>query len=80
MTDRSTAPPGTGRRMPAEAERRTAAAGRTATRLDCLTGNPRLHTYYRSYYRSAGYTPVGRQTVEGGWDGPYTVTLFEMRL
>ncbi|WP_254886035.1 N-acetyltransferase [Streptomyces sp. NA02950] len=77
MTDRRTAPPGTGRRMLAEAERRIAAAGRGTCRLDCLAGNPRL----REYYEAAGYTAVGEQSAkDGGLGSTYAVTLLEKRL
>ncbi|MFJ8589264.1 GNAT family N-acetyltransferase [Streptomyces sp. NPDC093595] len=77
MTDRRTAPPGTGRRMLTEAERRIAAAGRTVCRLDCLATNPRL----REYYRAAGYTVVGEQgSKDGGLGGTYAVTLLEKQL
>ncbi|MFD7446584.1 GNAT family N-acetyltransferase [Streptomyces sp. NPDC059909] len=74
MVDRRTAPPGTGRRLLAEAERRIAAAGRSLSRLDCLTGNPRL----RRYYEDAGYAVVGELAAkDGGTGDPYAVTLFE---
>ncbi|MFF7729809.1 GNAT family N-acetyltransferase [Streptomyces sp. NPDC008001] len=77
MTDRRTAPPGTGLRMLAEAERRIAAAGRTSCRLDCLANNARL----RAYYEAAGYTVVGEQSSkDGGLGNPYAVTLLEKRL
>ncbi|MHC3473228.1 GNAT family N-acetyltransferase [Streptomyces sp. 7R007] len=77
MTTPHTAPPGTGRRMLAEAESRIAAAGRPYARLDCLASNPRL----RAYYESAGYRAVGEQPVQDGNAGsPYTVTLLEKRL
>ncbi|MFI6108138.1 GNAT family N-acetyltransferase [Streptomyces sp. NPDC051310] len=77
MTDRRTAPPGTGRRMLTEAERRIAAAGRSVCRLDCLATNPRL----REYYRAAGYTVVGEQgSKDGGLGGTYAVTLLEKHL
>ncbi|MGW1893208.1 tyrosine-protein phosphatase [Streptomyces sp. NPDC002004] len=77
MTDRRTAPPGTGLRMLAEAERRIAAAGRDLCRLDCLANNPRL----RAYYEQAGYTVVGEQGAkDGGIGSPYAVTLLEKQL
>ncbi|ORT56761.1 tyrosine-protein phosphatase [Streptomyces sp. CB03238] len=77
MTDRRTAPPGTGRRMLAEAERRVAAAGRSLCRLDCLAGNARL----RAYYEAAGYGVVGEQAAkDGGLGRTYAVTLLEKRL
>ncbi|MFE9995071.1 tyrosine-protein phosphatase [Streptomyces avermitilis] len=74
MTDRRTAPPGTGRVMLAEAERRIAETGRTLCRLDCLASNPRL----RQYYETAGYTVVGEQSSkDGGLGNTYAVTLLE---
>jgi len=77
MTTPHTAPPGTGRRMLAEAESRIAATGRPYARLDCLASNPRL----RTYYESAGYTVVGEQLAkDGGLGSPYAVTLLEKRL
>ncbi|MER7685992.1 GNAT family N-acetyltransferase [Streptomyces sp. NPDC097610] len=77
MTDRRVAPPGTGRHLLAEAERRIAASDRTLCRLDCLSTNPRL----REYYQAAGYTVVGEQTAkDGGLGTPYAVTLLEKRL
>ncbi|WP_369261114.1 GNAT family N-acetyltransferase [Streptomyces sp. R35] len=77
MTDRRVAPPGTGRLMLTEAERRIAASGRTLSRLDCLSSNPRL----REYYQAAGYTVVGEQSAkDGGLGSPYAVTLLERRL
>ncbi|MCX5050154.1 MULTISPECIES: GNAT family N-acetyltransferase [unclassified Streptomyces] len=77
MTTPHTAPPGTGRRMLAEAESRIAATGRPYARLDCLSTNPRL----RAYYKSAGYTVIGEQRAkDGGAGSPYAVTLLEKRL
>ncbi|MET7779618.1 GNAT family N-acetyltransferase [Streptomyces mirabilis] len=77
MTDRRVAPPGTGRHLLAEAERRIAASGRILCRLDCLSTNPRL----REYYQAAGYTVVGEQTAkDGGLGTPYAVTLLEKHL
>ncbi|WP_406354474.1 GNAT family N-acetyltransferase [Streptomyces sp. NBC_00658] len=77
MTDRRVAPPGTGRHLLAEAERRITATGRTLARLDCLAGNPRL----REYYQAAGYTVVGEQAAkDSGLGNPYAVTLLEKRL
>lgn len=77
MTDRRVAPPGTGRLMLTEAERRIAASGRPLCRLDCLSSNPRL----REYYQAAGYTVVGEQSAkDGGLGTPYAVTLLEKRL
>ncbi|RPF35392.1 GNAT family N-acetyltransferase [Streptomyces sp. TLI_185] len=77
MTTPHTAPPGTGRRMLTEAESRIAATGRPYARLDCLSSNPRL----RTYYESAGYEVVGEQRAKDGGSGsPYAVTLLEKRL
>ncbi|MEV7347238.1 N-acetyltransferase [Streptomyces sp. NPDC093544] len=76
MTDRTTAPPGTGRHVLTAAENRITATGRPLARLDCLTTSPRLH----AYYKSAGYTPVGERHVTEGLGDPYTVTLFEKQL
>ncbi|WP_326621316.1 GNAT family N-acetyltransferase [Streptomyces decoyicus] len=77
MVDRDRAPAGTGRTMLAHAERRIAGAGRVWSRLDCLSANPRL----RTYYEDAGYTVVGEQPFKEGTDGsPYAVTLLEKRL
>lgn len=77
MTDRRTAPPGAGRLMLAEAERRIAAAGRSLCRLDCLAGNARL----RRYYQDAGYAVVGETPAKHGDAGKrYAVTLLEKRL
>ncbi|MFF3767642.1 GNAT family N-acetyltransferase [Streptomyces sp. NPDC001922] len=77
MTDRRVAPPGAGRRMLAEAERRVAATGREVCRLDCLASNPRL----RTYYEAAGYTVVdARRPKDGGLGSVYDVTLLEKQL
>lgn len=77
MTARDTAPPGTGRRLLAEAERRVAEAGLELCRLDCLAGNAVL----RTYYRAAGYEVVGEQSAKSGARGTtYAVTLLEKRL
>ncbi len=77
MTTPHTAPPGSGRRMLAEAESRVTAAGRPYARLDCLSSNPRL----RAYYESAGYRVVGEQPAKtDGTGSPYAVTLLEKRL
>ncbi|WP_255306133.1 GNAT family N-acetyltransferase [Streptomyces sp. Wb2n-11] len=78
MTGRTGAPAGLGRLLPARAERRIAEAGRELARLDCLTSNPRL----RTYYEGAGYRVVGEQPAEAGPRGesPYGVTLLERRL
>lgn len=74
MTDRDTAPPGAGRAMLAEAERRIASAGKIYCRLDCLATNPRL----RAYYESAGYTFVGEKSDQVG--KPYAVHLLEKKV
>ncbi|GHA85466.1 GNAT family N-acetyltransferase [Streptomyces chryseus] len=78
MTDRAAAPPGLGRALLARAERRIAEAGRELARLDCLTSNPRL----RTYYEAAGYRVVGEQPAKDGGPGgnSYGVTLLERRL
>ncbi|MFD5327671.1 GNAT family N-acetyltransferase [Streptomyces sp. NPDC127092] len=77
MTDREAAPAGTGRVLLAHAEERIAAAGRGAARLDCETRNPRLGTYYRA----AGYAPVGAPLEKVAADGRrYAVTLMEKAL
>ncbi|MGW7053426.1 GNAT family N-acetyltransferase [Streptomyces sp. NPDC054887] len=75
MTDRAAAPAGLGRTLLAHAERRIAQEGRGLCRLDCLTSNPRL----RTYYEAAGYRVVGEQpSKEGGaGGGTYGVTLLE---
>ncbi|MFD3530842.1 GNAT family N-acetyltransferase [Streptomyces sp. NPDC058664] len=74
MTVRGAAPAGTGRALLAHAERRIAAAGRTLARLDCLTNNPRL----RTYYEAAGYRAVGEEPGKLAADGTrYGVTLME---
>jgi ribosomal protein S18 acetylase RimI-like enzyme len=77
MTDRTTAPPNLGRAMLARAEERVAGTGRTFSRLDCVSTNPRL----RAYYESAGYTVTGEQPhKDGGAGSRYAVTLLEKRL
>lgn len=77
MTARDTAPPGTGRRLLAQAERRVAEAGLSLCRLDCLAGNAAL----RAYYQAAGYQVVGEQPAKlGAGTSPYAVTLLEKRL
>jgi len=76
MVDRGIAPAGAGRLLPAEAERRIAAAVRTVCRLDCPADNARL----RRYYEDAGYTVVGEQPAKHGDGGKmYGVTLLEKR-
>ncbi|QCX74784.1 Tyrosine-protein phosphatase precursor [Streptomyces sp. YIM 121038] len=77
MTDRRTAPPGTGLLLLAHAEQRIRAAGRGLSRLDCRSNNPRL----REYYAAAGYAEVGElASKDGGVAGRYAVTLMERRL
>ncbi|MCX5332336.1 GNAT family N-acetyltransferase [Streptomyces sp. NBC_00140] len=77
MTTPHTAPPNTGRQLLTHAESRIRAAARPYARLDCLSTNPRL----RTYYESAGYTVVGEQpTKDGGLGSPYAVTLLEKPL
>ncbi|WP_328401399.1 GNAT family N-acetyltransferase [Streptomyces sp. NBC_00390] len=77
MTDRAKAPAGSGRAMLAHAERRIAASGRELARLDCLSRNPRL----RTYYEAAGYRVVGEQPVKVAADGSrYGVLLLEKSL
>ncbi|KOG28550.1 GNAT family N-acetyltransferase [Streptomyces resistomycificus] len=77
MTTPHTAPPGTGRHLLREAESRIRATGRPYARLDCLSTNPRL----RTYYESAGYQVVGEQPAKNTGSGsPYAVTLLEKRL
>ncbi|MEU3460039.1 GNAT family N-acetyltransferase [Streptomyces sp. NPDC006733] len=77
MTDRATAPRALGRAMLARAEHRITATGRTLSRLDCVSTNPRL----RTYYESAGYTVTGEQPhKDGGGGSRYAVTLLEKRL
>ncbi|MGW2627709.1 hypothetical protein ACWC2K_00005, partial [Streptomyces chattanoogensis] len=57
--------------------RQSAAEGREWSRLDCMTGNPRL----RPYDEGAGYTVVGEQPFkEGAGGSKYSVTLLEKRL
>ncbi len=77
MVDRSSAPPGTGRRLLEAAERRVAEAGRTWVRLDCLAGNAQLN----AYYRDAGYRVVGRKEGKSQPGGaPKSFTLLEKEL
>ncbi|MEU7579189.1 GNAT family N-acetyltransferase [Streptomyces sp. NPDC041068] len=69
--------PGTGRAMLARAERRIAEAGRAVCRLDCVSTNPRL----RTYYEEAGYTLVGELAGKVAADGStYGVLLLEKPL
>ncbi|GAA0610154.1 GNAT family N-acetyltransferase [Streptomyces crystallinus] len=77
MTDRATAPAGTGRALLAHAEQRIAAAGRPLSRLDFKASSPGL----RAYYESAGYTVAGEQPFkEGGGGSNYAVVLMEKKL
>ncbi|MEU7700700.1 GNAT family N-acetyltransferase [Streptomyces sp. NPDC039028] len=77
MTDRGSAPAGTGRVLLAHAEGRVAAGGRSVARLDCLSDNPRL----RAYYEAAGYRAVGEEPGKLAADGTrYGVTLMERSL
>ncbi|WP_407286252.1 GNAT family N-acetyltransferase [Streptomyces sp. BP-8] len=78
MVDRGRAPAGTGRAMLAHVERRISESGRQWARLDCVSSNPRL----RTYYEAAGYTVVGEQPFkeDNGGGSPYGVTLLEKRL
>ncbi|ARF59402.1 N-acetyltransferase [Streptomyces gilvosporeus] len=77
MVDRASAPPGTGRALLDQAEQRIAQAGRERCRLDCVSTNPRL----RTYYENAGYTVVGEHPSKVAPDGRrYGVTLLEKRL
>ncbi|MCX5361714.1 GNAT family N-acetyltransferase [Streptomyces sp. NBC_00124] len=77
MTTPHTAPPNTGRQLLTHAESRITQSARPYARLDCLSTNPRL----RTYYESAGYTVVGEQpTKDGGLGSPYAVTLLEKPL
>lgn len=74
MAVRETAPAGTGRALLAHAEGRIAAGGRAVARLDCLSNNPRL----RTYYEAAGYRAVGEEPGKLAADGTrYGVTLME---
>ncbi|MEU5216265.1 GNAT family N-acetyltransferase [Streptomyces sp. NPDC020807] len=77
MADRETAPAGTGRALLAHAEGRVAALGRSVVRLDSMTSNPRL----RTYYEAAGYRVVGEEPDKLAADGTrYSVTLWERAL
>ncbi|MER5706425.1 GNAT family N-acetyltransferase [Streptomyces sp. NPDC042898] len=77
MTDREAAPAGTGRVLLAHAEERIAARGRAVARLDSMTNNPRL----RTYYEAAGYAAVGEEPGKLAADGTrYGVTLWEKAL
>ncbi|MFC8345808.1 GNAT family N-acetyltransferase [Streptomyces sp. NPDC057280] len=77
MTTPHLAPPGTGRALLTHAESRIAAAALPYARLDCLSTNPRL----RTYYEKAGYTVTGEQPAKKDGSGsPYAVTLLEKHL
>lgn len=77
MTTPHLAPPDTGRTLLTHAESRITATGRPYARLDCLSTNPRL----RTYYESQGYTVVGEQPAkQDGGGSPYAVTLLEKKL
>lgn len=77
MTDRTHAPAGSGRAMLAHAERRITAAGRQLARLDCLSRNPRL----RTYYEAAGHRVMGEEPAKRAADGSsYGVLLLEKQL
>ncbi|MFB7515902.1 GNAT family N-acetyltransferase [Streptomyces sp. NPDC056144] len=77
MADRTAAPAGTGRALLSHAEGRIAAGGRSVARLDCLSSNPRL----RTYYEAAGYRVVGEEPGKLAADGSrYGVTLLERSL
>ena len=72
MVDRECAGAGLGARM-LDWAARTASAGRTLLRLDCVETNGRL----RRYYRDLGFEEVGRRAFDTGWD---PVVLLERRL
>lgn len=77
MTVPHLSPPGTGRALLTHAESRITAAALPYARLDCLSTNPRL----RTYYEKAGYTVAGEQPAKKDGSGsPYAVTLLEKRL
>ncbi|MFF0742684.1 GNAT family N-acetyltransferase [Streptomyces sp. NPDC004111] len=78
MTDRAHAPAGTGRALLAAAEARIAESGRALARLDCVSHNPRL----RTYYEAAGYRFVGENKAKEAPGGApsYAVTLLEKPL
>ncbi|MEV5613018.1 N-acetyltransferase [Streptomyces sp. NPDC052225] len=74
---RRDAPAGTGAELLAHAERRIGDAGRVLCRLDCVSTNPRL----RTYYEGRGYAVVGEQPFKSGAGGSsYAVTLMEKEL
>ncbi|MER5851941.1 GNAT family N-acetyltransferase [Streptomyces sp. NPDC002012] len=77
MVDRSSARPGTGRRLLRAAEHRVAEAGREFIRLDCLAGNARLN----AYYLDDGYRLVGHKAGKPQPGGaPKSFTLLEKAL
>ncbi|MEU9864509.1 GNAT family N-acetyltransferase [Streptomyces sp. NPDC047971] len=77
MTDRESAPAGAGRTLLAHAEGRIRAGGRGVARLDSVSRNPRL----RTYYEAAGYTAVGEEPGKTAADGTrYGVILREKPL
>ncbi|WP_455361871.1 N-acetyltransferase family protein [Streptomyces sp. SYSU K21746] len=77
MTDRTTAPAGLGRTVLGHAELRIARTGREFARLDCLSSNARL----RTYYEAAGYRVAGEHPSKEAADGStYAVVLMEKRL
>ncbi|MGW7414582.1 GNAT family N-acetyltransferase [Streptomyces sp. NPDC054863] len=78
MTDRTSAPAGLGRAMLAAAETRIAESGRGLARLDCVSHNPRL----RTYYEAAGYRVAGENAAKEAPGGApsYAVTLLEKAL
>ncbi|MFD9248166.1 GNAT family N-acetyltransferase, partial [Streptomyces sp. NPDC059556] len=69
MTDRRSAPAGTGRALLAHAEGRVAAGGRSVARLDCLSNNPRLRTYYEAAGYRGGSGVAGEQAAHGARAG-----------
>ena len=74
MIDRDTAPEGFGRLLLAHAEQRIADTGREFVRLDCLSNNPAL----RTYYEAAGYRVAGEEPGKVAKDGSrYGVVLLE---
>ncbi|MGH4027815.1 N-acetyltransferase family protein [Actinomycetota bacterium Odt1-20B] len=75
MTHRA-APPGTGRLLLADAERRIRDAGRALSRLDCESANPRL----RAYYEGAGYAAVGEPRKKENGERKYSVIRLEKPL
>ncbi|MFF3403152.1 GNAT family N-acetyltransferase [Streptomyces sp. NPDC002659] len=77
MIDRDTAPQGFGRLLLAHAEQRIADTGREFVRLDCLSSNPAL----RTYYEAAGYRVVGEEPGKVAEDGSrYAVVLLEKQV